>query len=718
MSQDPAATSLDCLFRPRSVAVVGASKRKHTIGREVLQNLMRDEFAGVVHPVNPTSPIVQSMRAFASVEEIDGEVDLAVLVVPGPQVLEVAESCGKKGVKALVVISAGFGETGPEGAARERELVAIARRYGIRVIGPNCMGIIHTDPAVRLNASFAAAVPIPGGAAFVSQSGALGEAILAQARQLGLGISMFASLGNRCDVDIADLIAYWEHDPRTQIILLYIESVGSPEKFVKIARRVSRTKPIVVVKSGRSRRGALAAASHTGALAGRDQAFDALFEQAGVLRVETLKELFDVASVFLNQPLPRGERIAIVSNAGGPAILATDACEGHGMPFAELAEETKAALRAALPPEASVANPVDLIASADAKAYDASLRAVLADAHVDAAIVIFVSPVMIDAEAVARVIVERAREAGKTVVACLLGKQRGEEALAVLREGGIPVYPFPEEAARAVATLLRYRRRQERAAKNAALRAARGDAEADPGSAARAAAVAEHLSSVARPASGWLELGDALELVQRAGLEVLPHVFARTPGDAVSAAHDLGYPTVVKLSSAEVLHKTEVGGVKVDLRTGDEVLSAARALLERARPLDPDARLLVQPMVKGAHEVILGGVRDPQFGPLVLFGLGGIFVEVMGDIALRIAPLERSEALEMIRSLRGLPLLEGARGQKAVDFEALATALVRVAALLAEHPEIVELDLNPVLVGGSRAACAVVDARVRLAPRI
>ncbi|MBL8900969.1 MAG: acetate--CoA ligase family protein [Planctomycetes bacterium] len=715
MSQDPAATSLDCLFRPRSVAVVGASKRKHTIGREVLQNLMRDEFAGVVYPVNPGSPIVQSMRAFASVEEIDGEVDLAVLVVPGPQVLEVVEGCGKKGVKALVVISAGFGETGPEGAAREKELVAIARRYGMRVIGPNCMGIIHTDPAVRLNASFAAAVPIPGAAAFVSQSGALGEAILAQARQLGLGISMFASLGNRCDVDIADLIAYWEHDPRSKIILLYIESVGSPEKFVKIARRVSRTKPIVVVKSGRSRRGALAAASHTGALAGRDQAFDALFEQAGVLRVETLKELFDVASVYLNQPLPRGERIAIVSNAGGPAILATDACEGHGMPFAELSAETKAALRAALPPEASVANPVDLIASADAKAYDLSLRAVLADEHVDAAIVIFVSPVMIDAEAVARVIVERAREAGKTVVACLLGKQRGEEALQVLREGGIPVYPFPEEAARAVAALLRYRRRQERATKNAERRASRGDAEADPGSAARAAAVAEHLASIAVPESGWLELGDALELVRRAGLDVLPHVFARTPGDAVSAAHDLGYPTVVKLSSAQVLHKTEVGGVKVDLRTGDEVLSAARALLERARPLDPDARLLVQPMVKGAHEVILGGVRDPQFGPLVLFGLGGIFVEVMGDIALRIAPLERSEALEMIRSLRGLPLLEGSRGQKAVDFEALTTALVRVAALLAEHPEILELDLNPVLVGGSRAACAVVDARVRIA---
>jgi acetyl coenzyme A synthetase (ADP forming)-like protein len=715
VSQDPAATSLDCLFRPRSVAVVGASKRKQTIGREVLHNLMRDEFAGVVYPVNPTSPIVQSMRAFASVEEIDGEVDLAVLVVPGPQVLEVVEGCGKKGVRALVVISAGFGETGPEGAAREKELVAIARRYGMRVIGPNCMGIIHTDPAVRLNASFAAAVPIPGAAAFVSQSGALGEAILAQARQLGLGISMFASLGNRCDVDIADLIAYWEHDPRTRIILLYIESVGSPEKFVKVARAVSRTKPIVVVKSGRSRRGALAAASHTGALAGRDQAFDALFEQAGVLRVETLKELFDVASVYLNQPLPRGERIAIVSNAGGPAILATDACEGHGMPFAELSAETKAALRAALPPEASVANPVDLIASADAKAYDAALRAVLADEHVDAAIVIFVSPVMIDAEAVARVIVERARAAGKTVVACLLGKQRGEEALQALREGGIPVYPFPEEAARAVAALLRYRRRQERATKNAERRATRGDAEADPGSAARSAAVAEHLAAVAVPASGWLELGDALELVRRAGLDVLPHVFAQSPGDAVSAAHDLGYPTVVKLSSAQVLHKTEVGGVKVDLRTGDEVLAASRALLERARPLDPDARLLVQPMVKGAHEVILGGVRDAQFGPLVLFGLGGIFVEVMGDIALRIAPLERDEALEMIRSLRGLPLLEGSRGQKAVDFDALATALVRVAALLAEHPEIVELDLNPVLVGGSRAACAVVDARVRLA---
>lgn len=698
------ATSLDAIFRPRSVAVIGASRRKQTIGREILHNLVGFEFNGPVYPVNPTAPVVHSMRAYASLAEIPGPVDLAVITVPREQVLDVIEACGKKGVRGLVVITAGFKEIGAAGASLESEIKKKLRRYGMRMVGPNCMGVINTEPEVRLNATFAATIPQRGNVGFVSQSGALGEAILADAADSGLGVAMFVSMGNKTDISGNDLLQYWEDNPDVEAILMYLESFGNPKRFTQLARRVTRKKPIITVKAGRTAAGARAASSHTGSIVGLDVATESLLEQCGVLRVSSMKELFVQAAALASQPLPRGDRIAIVTNAGGPGILCTDALVGSGLKMAELGAKTRGALARALPPEASTANPIDMIASADAARYRAALKHVLADPGVDGLVAIFVSPIMIDAYEVARAIAEAA-DGRKPVLSVFMGKQRSAEGVAELRARRVPVYRFPEDAASAMAAMVRYRRLRDRPA---------GKDVRFPVDVARARRIVAGARKAKRTA---LTPGEVASLLAAYGFPLAPSRSCATAAESIAAAVEIGYPVVLKAASERVSHKSDLGGVRVDLRNADEVAAAHAEIVSRFRKHDPGMRVQVQRMIKGGREVILGMARDAQFGPLLMFGLGGIFVEVMRDVSVRIHPVNDVGARAMIERIKGYPLLAGARGEEAVDLDFLVEMILRLSQLVGDlEEELQELDVNPLIVTSRADRSFVVDARVSLVP--
>jgi acetyltransferase len=696
--------SLDAIFRPRAVAVIGASRRVGAIGRQVVANILEAGFTGPVYPVNSRTDVVLSMPTYPSVLKIPGPVDLAVLCVPAEEVVRVAKECGKKGVKGLVVITAGFREVGPVGAAREEELMVVARRYGMRVIGPNCMGIINTEPAWSIDASFSATRSPPGAVAMVTQSGALGEAILADSAAAGLGVSMFASVGNLADVTAADLIEYWEHCDAVRIILLYAESLGDPARFVEVARRVGRHKPILAVKSGRSAAGAAAAGSHTGSVAGADVAADTLFQQCGVLRVESFREMFSLAASLLYQPVPKGDRIAIVTNAGGPGILATDALDSSGLTIPTFSKATTAALRKALPAEASVHNPVDLIASADAERYRKALRAVVKDPNVDGLLVLFVSPIMIDAMAVAEAIVAETVEGGargkKPVLACLMGRQRGAEAAQLLRDHGIPVYRYPEDAARTMRMLVRRRRLLDRM----------------PGEVPRykvQRAAVERLLGRAKP--GWLG-GEIAEKVLRAyGIPFAESRLVKSPGDAVAAAHDLGFPVVLKADAPGLVHKSELRAVRTGLAGGDEVFEAAQDLIRRLRPKFRGLRLQVQQSAPGHREILVGMTRDPRYGPLFAAGLGGTRVEVLRDIAFRIAPMDGNDPREMFASLKGAALLGPFRGEPAADLDLAGEVLLRMQQLVLDFPRIAEVEINPFILAAAGGPSLAVDARLRIA---
>lgn len=704
VDQREAREPLDAIFRPRSIAVIGASRRPGSIGHEILHNLIEHDFQGVVFPVNPTARVIHSIKAYPSVLDIPDPVDLAVVVVPYRQVLSVVEECGRKGVRGLVVITAGFREVGGEGIAREEALIQSVRAYDMQLVGPNCMGVINTEPTVSMNATFAPTFPPPGPIAIVSQSGALGVTILDHARELGLGVSMFVSVGNKSDVSGNKLIEYWSRDPGTKLIVMYNESFGDPRRFTRLARRITKEKPILAVKAGRTPTGARAASSHTGALAGTDVAVDALFEQCGVIRATTLEELFDFAMAFSNQPVPRGDRVAIITNAGGPGILTADACESLGLVIAPLAEETRSRLRAEVAEEASVQNPVDLIASADAAVYRIALDIVLHDPNVDAAIAIFVPPVQVDTGAVATGIAEIVgRHEDKTVLACLMGKKGVHGGMTELKRHNIPAFMFPESAARALAAMVRYRRWRERPL---------GDVVELEADSARARAA---IDSARRDGREHLTLGEVEEVLGAYGIPLVESRFASSPEAAVVAAESLGWPVVLKVESPSVIHKSDVGGVRLGLEDADEVRGAYSEIEAAIGPGRMEG-VRVQRMIEGGRETVIGMTSDRTFGPLVMFGLGGIYVEVLGDVVFRIAPISTIDAREMVRSLRGDALLAGVRGEGPVAYEALEDAIRRVSQLVLDLPEIAEMDVNPFLAFPERERCVAVDGRIRLSP--
>lgn len=690
---------LDGIFRPRSVAVVGASRREGSIGRQVVANLIAGGFQGPVYPVNPKAEVVLSIPAYKTVRAIKARVDLCVVVVPPDAVLKVAEECGKKGVKGLVVITAGFREIGGAGVEREDRLQQIGKRYGMRIVGPNCMGVINTEAAYACNASFSATTPPTGSVAMVSQSGALGEAILADAAQAGLGVAMFASVGNRADVTAADLVAYWGADDQVKVILLYLETVGEPQEFLQIAREVARKKPIIAVKSGRSDAGAMAASSHTGSIAGADVAADTLLQQCGVLRVDNFRDMFSLAEALLRQPVPKGGNMAVVTNAGGPGILATDAIDGLGMQMKPMTQATQARLRKVLPAEASVHNPVDLIASADAKRYRDALRIVARDKAVDGLVVLFVSPIMIDAAAVAQAIVDETSGLKKPVLACVMGRQRSDEAHLILRDAGIPVFRYPEDAATTLQLMCRRSNWLARPpAKLPTLRV-------------RKAVVSKLLVSVTRE---WLPAATTEAILQAYGIPFAPSRRITNAGDAVAAAHELGYPVVLKAEAEGLLHKSEHRAVRTGLRSGDEVFAAASDLQRRLGKKFGELTLQVQAHAEGHREVLLGMTRDPRYGPLFAAGLGGVQVELMRDVAVRVGPIDGRHPQEMFGGLKGAALLGTFRGAPAADLDAAYDALLRLQRLVMDFPQIAEVEVNPFILAKKGASSVAVDGRMRV----
>ncbi len=699
--------TLNPIFEPRSIAVIGASRRPDTIGYQILDSLIRCEYTGAVYPVNPKARVVHSMRAYGSISEVPEAVDLAVIVVPKEQVVGVADECGALGVAGLVVISAGFREVGGEGVERERRLMEVVRKHGMRMVGPNCMGVLNTDPAVSMNATFAPTAPPPGNVAFLSQSGAMGVTILDYAREYGIGVSKFISLGNKPDISGNDVLEYLRDDERTSVILMYLENFGNPRRFTRIAREVTQLKPVVAVKAARTGAGARAATSHTGAMAGLDVATDALFAQCGVIRVDAVEELFDMAMGFGNAPLPKGDRVAVVTNAGGPGIIIADALESQQLRVAELSETTQSRLREALPEEAAVTNPVDMIASADADSYRAVLEIVLDDPGVDAIIASFVPPLGVQAEDVARAITDTAAGREEPALAVLMGRKGLDESRALLHAASVPAFIFPESAVRALVGMDRYRRWLERPSGRVR--------RFDDVDGQRVQAIVERTLAAGR---ARLNEAEALSLLEACGVPVVPSRAAADADAAVEAAKSVGFPVVLKAMAPRVSHKSDVGGVIVGLQSAREVRGAYYEITDRLAEVgvtDDDVDgLLVQQMVRGGREVIIGTVFDPSFGPIIMFGLGGIYVEALGDVVFRVHPVTDVDAAEMIRQVKGYKLLEGVRGEKPVDFEVLQETIQRISQLVGDFPQISELDINPFVVFEPGARPLAVDARVVL----
>jgi acetyl coenzyme A synthetase (ADP forming)-like protein len=743
--------SLEALFAPKSVAVIGASTKPDSLGRAVFKNILFHGYTGVVYPVNPKAKSILGVKAYPSVLDIPDEIDLAVIIVPAIAVANVLEECGRKGVRAAIVISAGFKEIGEEGAQRERELQQIAQRYGITLLGPNCLGIINTDPAVSLNATFAPGMPRQGNIAFISQSGALGIAALEYAQRQKIGLSKFISIGNKADLHENHLLDYLKDDPLSDVILLYVEDLEDPQGFHRLATEITSERPkkipILAIKSGRTLEGAKAATSHTGALAGSDEVYDSIFMQSGVLRVETIEELFDYAIAFAQQPLPhltrslsasgegQGEvKIAIVTNAGGAGILATDAAVRHGVQLAEFTEETVRKLRELLPPTVNVANPVDMTGEPNEQRYETVVRTVLEDPNVAGVVVIAAPHILMSLENIARHIVRavqaltpdpapsprpnppaplRAGEGSsggkvqKPVLACLMAVTDARPAIEILEEANIPHYSFPERAARALAAMARYRewvhrpRTEYRVFTDVQIEQAR-----------------ETIARAKRQGRSLLLEPEAHDVLKAYGFPVLQYRFAKSEDEALHAAREIGYPVVLKIVSPDIAHKVDVGGVKLDIHSDAELRENYRQMLADVQKAKPDARIFgvfVQEFIKGGKETILGLKRDPLFGPLLMFGLGGIYVEALRDVTFRIAPIRELGVHRMIRQIRGFKILEGFRGEPPSDIEAIAECLARLSQLATQLEEIVELDINPLVVFERGRGARVVDARIVVA---
>jgi len=698
--------NLEALFAPKSIAVIGASNRQGSVGRAVFTNILLNEYTGTVYPVNPKDRSISGVRSYPSIGHLPESVDVAVVVVPAAVVPAVTEECGKKGVKGLIIISAGFKEVGQDGAALERQVASLAQKYSMRMVGPNCLGTINTDPEVRLNASFASQMPLEGSIAFASQSGALGEAVIDYATGEGIGFSKFISVGNKADVNENDILEYLREDPKTKVILLYIEDIVDGRKFVDTVSKVTEEKPIIAVKAGVSPEGAKAASSHTGALAGSDEAYNAILKQSGVLRVESIIDLFDYARAFAKQPLPRGNRVAIITNGGGPGIMATDASVRYGMQISQFSEATKAKLRAGLPKEASVNNPVDLIGDAQSDRYELALQA-LYDEGVDCGLVLLTPQAMVDLKKVAETIASVGPRFGKTILTSILGLTDITPAVEVLESNNIPHYTFPESAVRALAAMYEYQRWVERP------RTQIKHFDVDVGKAQ------EIILNAKRAGLTNLPQDEALRILSTYGIPVIKTETALSKTEAVEAveaveaATRIGYPVAMKIVSPDVVHKIDVGGVKLDLNSDQDVSEAFDEILKNVNSRVPGARIegvLLQEYITGGTETIIGIHRDPKFGPLLMFGLGGIYVEAYRDVSFRLAPIRELSADNMISQIRGSKILQGFRGQPPADTKTIAECIERLSQLSIDLPDVTELDVNPLVAFAN--GCKALDARV------
>jgi acetyltransferase len=698
---------LSFFFEPKSVAVIGASSNTEKLGHAVLRNLVEGGFAdkGKVYPINPKSKEILGLTAYPSVNEVPDPIDMAVIVIPHPFVPDALRTCGEKGIKGVIIISAGFREAGIEGVERERELIEIAKEYGIRIIGPNVLGVL--DTFTPLNASFAADSPPQGPIAITSQSGALGTAILDWAQAGSLGLSKFVSLGNKADINEVDLLEEWADDENTNVILMYIEELTAGQEFLNMARRVSKVKPVVAIKSGVTQSGARAVSSHTGSLAGSEQAYHAAFQQAGVVRADSMEELFDIALAFGYQPPLKGTKIAIITNAGGPGILATDALERAGLSLARFENDTIQALEKTLPDAASASNPVDVLGDALANRYEFALDTVANDPNVDGLLVVLTPQAMTEIKATAQAVCDKSAEFDKPILTCFMGEKRVKAGIQILTKNNIPNYPFPNRAAKAFHAMAEYQKVINRPEQKYET------FNVDKGS------VRKLIDKVW--SEGRLSIGDAeaREILKAYGLAIPHSEIAETPSDAIEIANKLGYPVVLKIASPDILHKTDIGGVRVGLQNDEQLKDAYELMVYRARRYLPEARIwgcLVQEMVpSGNLEVLVGMNRDPQFGSLVTFGLGGIYVETLKDVTFRIAPFSKLEAQAMLNEIRSKALLDGVRGNPAVDKSAIVDTLLRIGQLVQDFPEILELDINPLIVFAKGQGAIAIDMRLVLA---
>lgn len=698
-----AAEAIRAFMRPAAVAVIGASRDPGSIGGRLARNLLTSGFTGVVYPVNPSASAVQGVSAYPSILDVPGPVDVAFIAVPAALVPGVARACGEHGVRGLVVISAGFAETGGDGPGLQAELVDVCRAYGMRVIGPNCMGIVNTDPDVGLNGTFSTSAPLAGRVGFLSQSGAVGLAVMAQTAHLGMGLSSFFSVGNKADLSGNDVLSYWSEDPRTDVILLYLESFGNPVRFARLAQRIGRTKPIVAVKSGRSEAGRRAAASHTAAMLASDRTLDSLFRRNGVIRTDTLEEMLDVAALLSAQPAPKGDRVGIVTNAGGLAVQCADAAEARGLTIPAFSEGTRAELARSLPAEAATGNPVDMIASADGDDYAEAIRIVAASGEVDAVIVIFIPPLESLVPDVAAGIAAGARSLEGTVpiLSAFMTADGIPDAFRTV-EPPIPTFPYPEQAAIALARAADYGRWRERPP---------GQLPTLPD--LRPAEAAGVLSEALARGEGWLDPSEVDRLLRCYGIRVPRSERADDPTAAGVAAERLQGPVVLK--AVAPIHKTDVGAVRLGLHGGDEVAAEAAAMTDRLAHADAEpGGFLIQEQVDDGVEMLVGVAVDARFGPVVACGAGGVAAELLRDVEVRVAPLTDLDAHDMVRELSTFPLLDGYRGAPRADIGALEDVILRIGRMAEAHPEIVEMDANPVIVLTDRAV--VVDARIRIEP--
>lgn len=704
-----AAQSVRNLLEPRSIAVVGASRKPETVGSSLVANLKRCGFGGPIYPVNPAASAIEGLRCYPSIAAIEAPIDLAIIAIPAAEVEAAVVECARAGVHGVLVISSGFAEVSADGRRAQERLTHLVRESGMRMVGPNCLGLINTAAAVSMNATFAPAWPAAGNIAMLSQSGALGLAILDYVCDLNAGISTFVSVGNKADVSGNDLLCYWAEDPHTEVILLYLESFGNPRRFARIAPDVARQKPIVAVKSGRSAAGTRAASSHSASLASLDVAVDALFEQAGVIRTNTLEELFDVAILLSTQPVPAGPRVGVVTNAGGPGILFADACAASKLQVPELTASTLDGLRSFLPAQAGLSNPIDMIASASPEQYERSIAAVGADPNIDAVVVIYIPLFLTKVDAIAAAIARGAAAvpAGKPVLTVFISSKGAPPLLAGGARGHLPSFSYPENAAAALARVERYGRWRQR----------------PPGTALHLDGFAEKtvravVDRVLQSASGpcWLEPKDVETLLRATGIRVAA-AEQTSPEDAVATAERLGYPLVAKIVSRDIVHKSDIGGVILGLESAQSVEAAVHALEQKAQAAGAHLdHILLQRQIPEGIEALVGVTTDPTFGPLVVCGLGGIMVELLSDVAFRLTPVTDTDAAEMLERLRAAKLLDGYRGAPPGDRDALVSLIMHLSALVEAVPELRELDLNPVKVLAPGKGVIVVDSRMRIAP--
>ena len=698
-------TILDKIMKPKSIAVVGASTKEHTIGSDIMKRLQEYNFNGKIYPVNPKGGIIEGLQAYTSVLEIPGEVDLAIIVVNAKFVLSTIDQCHEKGIKGLCIITAGFKETGAEGAESEKQLLAKVREYGMRCVGPNCLGVVNTHPDIRMDGCFAESLPERGNIGFVSQSGALGGGILNILKDLNLGFAQFISIGNQADVNAETALEYWENEADVEQILLYMESIQNPANFRKLASRISRKKPILALKAGRSAAGASAASSHTGSLAGADKAANALLAQSGVIREYSLKDLFATAKVFANCPIPKGNRVAIITNSGGPGIMATDAVCEHGMQMAKISDATKEKLRSFLPSAASVKNPIDMIASAPIEHYQQTLETVIADENVDMIITIYLPFLGLKDIDVAKALMEiKAKNPQKPVIGVFMTKSEFFNKISDM-DVNMPFFMYAEEAADGLNRLNQQRLWMERPEGKI------------PSFDVDYKKAQEIIAKSVNEGRDQLTTRESIDVLDAYGIRFCKSGFAKSEDEAVTIADSIGYPVVMKMTSKTTSHKTDVGGVRVNIQSAEQLRAEYQDLiskLEEKGLLEGLEGVIIQEMVKGNREMVCGIATDPQYGPMMMFGLGGVFIEVMKDVTFRIAPLTDIDAKEMIKSVKAYKLLEGARGTKPAQMEQIEETLLRLSQLVHDFKFIDELDINPLLISEKTGEGIAVDGRIKV----